>query len=117
MASGADEDIADVNNPTELGLFKAAGTGTFDRSLLELSVLEETLVEDMNATRLRVVVSGQGNTSFPLYNTHSLPRWATILNIEAGSQRGSVHFRRYLHRYLFHRDDRFFSHNPGRTLC
>ena len=102
---------SDVNNPTELGLFKAAGTGTFDRSLLELSVLEETLVEDMNATRLRVVVSGQGNTSFLLYNTHSLPEGGQLyFNIEAGSQRGLYTSDATFTVTYFTGIDRFFSH-------
>jgi hypothetical protein len=82
---------SDVNNPTELDQFDAAGTGAFDRYELVLSVIEETLVEDKDTSRLRVVVSGQGTTSFLLYNTHSLPEGGQpypYRSNDAGPRRG-----------------------------
>jgi hypothetical protein len=57
---------SDVNRPTELGRFDPDGTNAFDRSKLQLSVYEEP-------DRLWVSISGQGASSFLLYNTHSLP--------------------------------------------
>lgn len=54
---------SDINRPTELDSF---ATFAFDRSMLVLSVAEE-----LNA--LRVSIWNQGQSSFVLYNTHSLP--------------------------------------------
>jgi len=55
---------SDVSKPVDLGQFS---TNAFDRSALRLSVSEESDV-------LKVIVSGQGKTSwFSIYNTHSLP--------------------------------------------
>jgi hypothetical protein len=57
---------SDLNRPTSLGPFAAAGTDAFDRAALRLSVSEE-------GQALRVLLNGQGAASFLLYNTHSLP--------------------------------------------
>jgi hypothetical protein len=57
---------SDVNRPARLGQFAPGGSDAFDRSNLRLSVKEGEGI-------LRVVVAGEGVTSFVLYNTHSLP--------------------------------------------
>lgn len=54
---------SDVNRPTKLGDFSP---GSFERAKLLLSVSEQ-------GDALRVSISGQGSSSFLLYNTHSLP--------------------------------------------
>ncbi len=57
---------SEPDSPTTLGSFPAAGSGGFNRSKLSLSVDHET-------GELRVYLSGQGNASFRLFNTHSAP--------------------------------------------
>lgn len=54
---------SDVNRPATLGLFEISA---FDRSMLVLSVSEES-------DALRISIWNQGQSSFVLYNTHSLP--------------------------------------------
>ncbi|MBP1990485.1 neuraminidase-like domain-containing protein [Paenibacillus eucommiae] len=58
---------SDIKKPTELGRFNPVGADAFDRSKLELSVYSE------GKDALRIHISGQGSSSFTLYNTHSLP--------------------------------------------
>ena len=58
---------SDVNNPTTLkSRYNIYGTIAFNRSRLLLSVVEE---EDA----LRILIEGSRQSSFLLYNTHSLP--------------------------------------------
>jgi peptidoglycan hydrolase-like protein with peptidoglycan-binding domain len=57
---------SDPGRPTVLGSFDAAGTNTFDRSQLQLAAFPED-------DALRVSIFGSGESSFLLYNTHSLP--------------------------------------------
>jgi hypothetical protein len=57
---------SEVERPTELGKFFPAGPGAFQRSALQLRFDEE-------GDALRVSVYGNGNATFLLYNTHSLP--------------------------------------------
>ncbi|MGH8470921.1 MAG: neuraminidase-like domain-containing protein, partial [Gammaproteobacteria bacterium] len=64
---------SDVNRPTELGRFDAAGPSPFDRSELLLSVREpDELEKDLpESGGLRVSIGDW--SSFLLYNTHSAP--------------------------------------------
>jgi hypothetical protein len=57
---------SDPNEPALLGTFVASGSGAFNRSALRLSVT------DMEST-LTITISGQGYSTYTLYNTHSLP--------------------------------------------
>jgi hypothetical protein len=60
---------SDINRPTFLWKYDAAGSGAFDRTKYRLGFLEES-----NA--LRVVITGDlpsSVSSFLLYNTHSVP--------------------------------------------
>ncbi len=57
---------SDVNQPAELKKFPPGGPLAFDRSKLQLFASEV-------ADALGIHVSGQGNASFYLFNTHSLP--------------------------------------------
>ncbi|HEX7312611.1 MAG TPA: neuraminidase-like domain-containing protein [Pyrinomonadaceae bacterium] len=57
---------SDVNDPAVLGKFPPAGKTAFDRSKLQLSASELP-------GALSIHVSNQGNASFYLFNTHSLP--------------------------------------------
>ena len=54
---------SDPERPTGLGSFPAAG---FDRSALVMAAVKD-------GDGIRIVISGQGGSSFLLYNTHSLP--------------------------------------------
>lgn len=54
---------SDMNLPTELGTFRG---DTFDRSKVLLNVNENDL-------GLSIGITGQGNSSFLMHNTHSLP--------------------------------------------
>jgi len=57
---------SDVNRPTNLGSYDAAGEGAFNLSNYRLGFIEEP-----NA--LRVGIIGDSVSSFLLYNTHSVP--------------------------------------------
>ncbi|TMV44388.1 PA14 domain-containing protein,virulence plasmid 28 protein [Paenibacillus mesophilus] len=59
---------SDVNRPTELGQFKMFGSSVFNRSELRLSVSASG-----TGGALTISISGQGQSSFRMYNTHSLP--------------------------------------------
>ncbi|SDW57191.1 PA14 domain-containing protein [Marininema mesophilum] len=70
---------SDIHKPTQLGRFDpdSGGDNPFDRSALRLSVSEV-------GGALRVHISGQGSSSFTLYNTHSLPVRKEELNDFSG---------------------------------
>ncbi|HEY0377591.1 MAG TPA: neuraminidase-like domain-containing protein [Pyrinomonadaceae bacterium] len=70
---------SDVNQPAELKKFPPAGPLAFDRSKLQLSASEI-------ADALSIHVSGQGNTTFYLFNTHSLPS----LKFDTGNNLSSI---------------------------
>ncbi|HEY9431906.1 MAG TPA: neuraminidase-like domain-containing protein [Blastocatellia bacterium] len=57
---------SDVNRPTHLGSYDAAGAGAFNRTNYRLGFFEEP-------DALRVVIIGDSLSSFLLYNTHSVP--------------------------------------------
>jgi hypothetical protein len=57
---------SDINKPTSLGEVLVNSQGSFDRSKLKLSFFEES-------DGLRIHINRQIQSSFLLYNTHSLP--------------------------------------------
>jgi Neuraminidase-like domain len=61
---------SDINKPTNLGESPATGIGSFDRSKLKLSILEES---NSNTLRIYIFSASIKLSSFLLYNTHSLP--------------------------------------------
>ena len=57
---------SDVNRPTYLGSYDAAGSGAFNRAKCELRILQQS-------DALRVLITGDAYSSFLLHNTHSVP--------------------------------------------
>src|SRR5207249_11883330 len=66
---------SDVNRPAYLGMYRAAGIGSFDRSQYQLRVRSDSddqLGQDPKVP-VTVFVMGTENGFFRMYNSHSLP--------------------------------------------